>query len=135
MRRNMFGRVASALVLLSVVVGAVAWVSVPFTDRSFSCGTSLGEWQHGFKRPVLIPLPQPGQPEAEGAPLVSTGRSVTLCQGQAEGRLAESVAAIGVAAVAVALAVDRRRTSRRPANRRVETTDTAASWTGPRRLA
>ncbi len=107
MRRNTFSRVASTLPLV-IVVGAVAWVSVPFTDRAYSCGTSLGEWQHGFKDPVLIPVPQPGQPAPEGAPLVSTGRSVTLCQGQAEGRMAESVAAMGVAAVAVVLV--RRRT-------------------------
>jgi len=37
-----------------VIVGAVAWVSVTFTDRSFACGTALGEARHGEVMPAVI---------------------------------------------------------------------------------
>jgi len=49
-----------------VIVGAVAWVSVTFTDRSFACGTALGEARHGEVMPAVIFGSTPPSPWTPG---------------------------------------------------------------------
>jgi hypothetical protein len=99
-------KIVTVVLALGVVVAAVAWASVPFTDRAYSCGTAVGEWQHGVKAPTLHALlPSAGdQVSQSGVGVLTTNTPfVTLCRGQARGRLAESGAVIGIAVGAVVL--------------------------------
>jgi len=71
-----------AVVALAVIAAAVAWVSVPFKDRSVNCGTAIA--MHAVTAPnVTSP----------------TGGIVTLCRGPARARVAVSAGALVVAVV------------------------------------
>jgi hypothetical protein len=78
-------RVVAVLALL-VMAAAIAWVSVPFKDRSVNCGVALG------LRAVTVPNVTS-----------STGGTHTLCRGQARERVAVSSGAIVVSVVALVL--------------------------------
>jgi hypothetical protein len=99
-------KIVTVLLALAIVVAAVAWVSVPFTDRAFSCGTAVGEWHHGFKMPAFFSSPPPADDQVSQSGvgvLTANTPFVTLCRGQARGRLAESGAAISIAVLGVVL--------------------------------
>ena len=100
--------IAGALV---VIVASIAWVSVTFTDRSFACGTAWGEARHGETLPAIL-VAAASKPPTPGLHELTLGphtRFVTLCRGQARGRLVESGAAIVLALVGVGFAVRPRR--------------------------
>jgi hypothetical protein len=100
-----------AAVALATIVAAIAWISVTFTDRSFACGTALGEARHGETVPAVFMGPVPLSPGLHSF-TVGPGADtpfVTVCRGQARARLAESSAVIVVALVGVALVLRRRR--------------------------
>jgi hypothetical protein len=92
-----------------VVAAAIAWVSVTFTDRSFACGTALGEARHGETMPAVLFGSKPPSPGNYALPLGPGTPFVTLCRGQARARLAESGAAIVLALVGVVFAFRPRR--------------------------
>ena len=96
-------------IALVVVVAAIAWVSVTFTDRSFACGTALGEARHGETMPAVLFGSKPPRLGNYALPLGPGTPFVTLCRGQARARLVESGAAIVLAFVGVAIAYRRRR--------------------------
>jgi hypothetical protein len=93
-------------IALALIVAAVAWVSVSFTDRSFDCGTALGAARHGTSVPALLTSPMIG-PRHAGLFDVSRedAHFVTLCSGQARARLAEAGGAVAIALLAVVLAL------------------------------
>ena len=100
-------RVMIVAIALVVIVGAVGWVSVAFTDRSYACGTAFGEARQGEVVPALLvgSKPPPPGPVLIGPP----GTTVTLCRGQARARLVESGGVIVLALVAIGVALRPRR--------------------------
>jgi hypothetical protein len=102
-RRIVLTMVVPLIIVLAVGVAAVKWVSVPLTDQQFSCGTSLSEWRDGAKFPYLLYANPRGW--GQGGLARSTtpinGPIVTLCQGQARRRMAESGGAIAFVALGV----------------------------------
>jgi hypothetical protein len=109
-------------IALAVIVAAIAWVSVTFTDRSFACGTAVGEARHRETVPaVIVGLPRHLPPGLHGYFTTQVGTGgvsgagfVTVCRGQARARLAESGAAIVLALIGVGVALRPRR--KRPPN-------------------
>jgi hypothetical protein len=97
-------------VVLATIVAAIAWISVTFTDRSFACGTALGEARHGEIVPAVFLAPVPPSPGLHSFTVGPGGDTqfATVCRGQARARLAESAAAMLVALVGVALVLRRR---------------------------
>src|SRR5258705_8907665 len=103
-------RLIAIAIAVVVIVGAVAWVSVTFTDRSYACGTALGEARHGEVLPAVLVGSKPPRP---GLLLLGPpGTTVTLCRGQARARLVESGGVIVLALVAVGFALRPRRKQR-----------------------
>ena len=96
-------------IALIVIVGAVAWVSVTFTDRSFACGTASGEARHGERVPAVLVHYSQLSPGLHELTLGPGSPFVTLCRGQARARLVESGALILLALVAIGFALRPRR--------------------------
>ncbi len=103
-------RLTVVAIALAVIVGAVMWSSVTFTDRSYACGTAWGEARRGETMPAIFFGPEPPPPGA--FEIITSGpgaNTVTLCRGQARARLAESAAVIVIALVGVGVALRPRR--------------------------
>ena len=105
-----------ALLAMGVISVAVAWSSVPITDRGADCGSALHAAWNGMAVPVVNQPLTPSQASAaqtDGIAITTANsHSVTYCQGQGRIRVVESGG--GVIAVVTSVAVYARRRPGRP---------------------